>query len=225
MEAASKSKSKITKSLTHNVVNVLGKKISTIKIDANVFSSKIYNQSMFDLIQLERAKLRQGSHSTKSRAMVSGGGRKPWRQKGTGRARQGSIRSPQWRGGGVVFGPTPEKNYLKSMNKKEIKFAYRSGLTEKYKKGSFIILDNITFKNSSTKDFKKILTNLKIDDKKVLFILSRENDNEKKTYLSSRNLPNVFPISYQELLLDDILNSDKIFISKNTFELLEKRFA
>ncbi len=205
-----------------NIVNVLGQKVSTIELNDEVFSIKPHNQSMFDLVLSERASLRQGTHSTKNRTEVSGGGRKPWKQKGTGRARQGSIRSPQWRGGGIVFGPTPLKNYELKMNKKARKLAMKSGWSLKLKDGQIHTIDNMEFKNPSSKDFIKLLNNIKVNEKKVLLVLNGD-EKEYNTFLSSRNISNVLPVISTEVMLDDILNSQAIITTKKALKEIEGR--
>ncbi|NOQ50170.1 MAG: 50S ribosomal protein L4 [Mycoplasmataceae bacterium] len=203
-----------------DIVNVLGKKLSTIDIADEVFAIKPHNQAMFDLVLAERASLRQGTHSTKTRTEVSGGGRKPWKQKGTGRARQGSIRSPQWRGGGVVFGPTPERNYSLKINRKVKKLALKSGWSYKFSKDQLYIVDNMEFQSPVTKDFKKLLENLQINKKKVLLLLS-DNQKDYNTYLSARNISNVVVYFPRTVLLDDILNADAILMQEDSLRLIE----
>ena len=207
-----------------DVVNVLGASVSKVELSDSVFAIEPHNQSMFDLVLSERASLRQGTHSTKTRTEVAGGGRKPWKQKGTGRARQGSIRSPQWRGGGVVFGPTPNRNYELKINKKVKKLALRSGWTIKAKANELFIIDDMTFKTPSTKDFIKMLSNLKIDNKKVLLILDG-TEIEFNTYLSARNVSNVMPIFSNEIMLDDILNSQAVIFTEKVIKEIEGRLV
>lgn len=205
-----------------NIVNVLGEKVSTTELDDEIFAIEPHNQAMFDTVLSERASLRQGTHSTKTRTEVSGGGRKPWKQKGTGRARQGSIRSPQWRGGGIVFGPTPLRNYDLKVNKKVRKLAMKSGWTLKIKEDKIKIIENMTFENPSSKDFIKMLDNVKANTRKVLLILNGVEE-EWNTYLSARNLGNVLPVFIDEVLLDDILNSDSIVMTEAVIKNIEGR--
>jgi len=206
------------------VVNVLGTEVSTVEMNDSVFGIEPHNQAMFDLVLSERAALRQGTHKTKVRTEVSGGGRKPWKQKGTGRARQGSIRSPQWRGGGIVFGPTPLKNYQLKINKKVKKLALKSGWSLKVKENQIILLDDITFKNPSSKDFVKMLENVKANTRKVLLILDG-NEEDFNTYLSSRNIDNVLIAFSTEVLLDDLLNAKSIITTEKTLKVIEGRLA
>ncbi len=204
-----------------DVVNVLGKKVSDIEILDKVFAIKEpHNQSMFDLVLSERASLRQGTHSTKNRKDVRGGGRKPWRQKGTGRARQGSIRSPQWRGGGVVFGPTPLRNYELKINKKAKKLALKSGWTIKANAKALTFLDSVEFKKPSSKDFGTLLKNLDGIDNKVLLILPADEASHN-TWLSGRNFSNVMIVTPSTVMLDDILNSTKIFMTETAVREIE----
>ena len=207
-----------------NIVNVLGEKVSSINLKDEIFSIEPHNQSMFDLVLSERASLRQGTHSTKTRTEVAGGGRKPWKQKGTGRARQGSIRSPQWRGGGIVFGPTPLKNYELKMNKKARKLAMKSGWSLKFKKGQIHTIENMVFQKPSSKDFVKLLNNIEVNNKKVLLILNGD-EKEYNTFLSSRNLDNVLPVFSTEVMLDDILNSQAIITTQEVLREIEGRLS
>ncbi len=204
-----------------DIYNVLGKKVSDIDLNESIFNIEPHQQAMFDLIMAERAKKRQGTHHTKTRTEVSGGGRKPWRQKGTGRARQGSIRSPQWRGGGVVFGPNKDRNYELKINKKVKKLALKSGWSEKVRENGLTILDEINFNAPSTSDFIQMIKNLKIDDKKVIMLL-KGDDSDYSTYLSSRNLMNVLSVPYMELSLEDILNAESIIATKEVIELIQE---
>lgn len=204
-----------------DIYNVLGKKVSDIELDDSIFSIEPHQQAMFDQIMFERAKKRQGTHHTKTRTEVSGGGRKPWRQKGTGRARQGSIRSPQWRGGGVVFGPKKDRNYELKINKKVKKLALKSGWSEKIRENGLTVLDEINFNAPSTSDFIQMIKNLKIDDKKVI-MLTKGDDSDYNTYLSSRNLMSVLTVPYMELSLEDILNAENIIATKEVIELIQE---
>ena len=207
-----------------NVVNVLGKEVSTTELNDSVFAIAPHNQSMFDLVLSERASLRQGTHKAKTRTEVSGGGRKPWKQKGTGRARQGSIRSPQWRGGGVVFGPTPLKNYELKINKKVKKLALRSGWSLKLEQKQIVLVDDMSFQNPSSKDFIKMLKNIKADARKVLLILEG-NEKDYNTYLSARNIDNVLVVFNSEVLLDDLLNAHSIVTTEAALKTIEGRLA
>lgn len=207
-----------------NVINVLGKQVSSIEVKDEVFAIEPHNQAMFDTVLSERASSRQGTHKTKIRTEVSGGGRKPWKQKGTGRARQGSIRSPQWRGGGTVFGPTPLKNYELKVNKKVRNLALKSGWSVKFAAEQIFVIENINFEKPSSKDFIKLINNIKANERKVMLILNGD-ENEFNTYLSARNLGNVLPVFIDEILLDDILNSTSIIVTESILKNIEGRLS
>ena len=168
------------------VYNQDGANVNEIELNEAVFGIEPNNQTMFDMVLLQRASIRQGTHDTKGRSEVSGGGKKPWRQKGTGRARQGSIRAPQWRGGGTVFGPTPRKYGFK-LNKKVARLALRSALSSKVQDNEFKVLDNIAFDAPKTKAMVKVLANLNAEGK-TLLVVDEINDN---VMLSARNIPNL----------------------------------
>src|SRR5690554_539189 len=149
------------------VYNQLGAEVGKINLNKNVFGIEPNMQAVYDVVNAERAAMRQGTHKTKTRTEVRGGGRKPWRQKGTGRARQGSIRSPQWRGGGVVFGPTP-RSYKVKLNKKVKNLAFRSALSSFVQNEKLFVLDKLVIENGKTKEFQTVLDNLKLDRKSVV---------------------------------------------------------
>ena len=167
------------------IVNLNGEKIKDRKLNENIFAIEPNKNVLYDAIILARASLRQGTHSTKTRAEVSGGGRKPWRQKGTGHARQGSIRAVQWRGGGIAFGPTP-RDYSKKMNRKERRLALKSALATKAP--DMIIVEELKLATPKTKDMKNLLANLKLDNTKTLIIVKELDEN---IILASRNLANI----------------------------------
>ena len=139
------------------LLNVKGEKIKDIKLSDEVFGIEPNNQTIYDAVVLKQASMRQGTHKVKTRSEVSGGGRKPWRQKGTGNARQGSIRAPHFVGGGVVFGPTTERNYTKKQNRKERRLALKSALTYKARENGIVVVENIELSSNKTKDFIKLL--------------------------------------------------------------------
>jgi large subunit ribosomal protein L4 len=151
------------------VLNQLGAEVGRINLKKEVFDVEPNMQAVFDVVNAQRAAMRQGTHKTKNRTEVRGGGRKPWRQKGTGRARHGSIRSPQWRGGGVVFGPTP-RSYKLKVNRKVVKLALKSLLTDRFKSGNLVVVDKFELEDHKTKKFVEILKNLNAYDKKVIVI-------------------------------------------------------
>ncbi len=203
-----------------DIFNVLGTKVADLEVSDAVFNVEPHNQAMFDLVLAERASLRQGTHQTKNRSAVKGGGRKPWKQKGTGRARQGSIRSPQWKGGGVVFGPQSERNYTLKINRKIRKLALRSGWTIKFAKKQIYVLDDITFQKPVTKDFVKMLDNLKLKNVKVLLLLNSE-EKEFNTYLAARNIENVLIYRPETVMLDDLLKAQAIVTREETLKAIE----
>ena len=203
-----------------DVLNVLGKSTSSVELADSVFAIEPHNQAMFDLVLSERAAQRQGTHQVKNRSAVRGGGRKPWRQKGTGRARQGTIRAPQWRGGGVVFGPQSNRNYTLKINKKVKNLALRSGWSIKAKENQIVLVDTMEFKLPKTQDFMKMIKNLKANDRKTLLILS-DVDKEVNTFLSARSVTNVMPLFHTDVLLDDILNADRVLMTEATARLIE----
>ena len=165
------------------------------------------------------SKARQSSASTKTRSEVSGGGRKPWRQKGTGNARQGSIRATQWRGGGIVFGPTPNKNYTKKQNKKERRLAILSALSYKKLDKELIVVDKVDFKTNKTKEMISVLDKLNIRNNKVLFVVDELTDN---LCLATRNLPNVKIITFDEVNVYDVVNADNMLITEKGLTKLEE---
>lgn len=190
-----------------------GTKAGVVEANEGVFGIELNQHVLFQAVTLQRASLRQGTHSTKGRSEVSGGGRKPWRQKGTGRARQGSIRSPQWRGGGTVFGPTP-REYGFKMPRKMRRLAIRSAISSKVKEGNVFALETLVFDSIKTKNFKEMLNNLNID-KKVLFVVSELNEN---AILSGRNIPGVTFIESTGLNVLDVLGHNKVVFTKDAVE-------
>lgn len=190
-----------------------GTKIGAVEANDAVFGIEPNQHVLFQAVTLQRASLRQGTHKTKGRSEVSGGGRKPWRQKGTGRARQGSIRSPQWRGGGIVFGPTP-RSYSFKMPRKMRRLALRSALSSKVAANEVFALETLSFDSIKTKNFKEMMTKLGLD-KKVLFVVSEYEEN---SLLSARNIPGVTMIETTGLNVLDILGSNKVVFTKDAVE-------
>lgn len=190
-----------------------GTKAGVVEANDAVFGIEPNQHVLFQAVTLQRASLRQGTHKTKGRSEVSGGGRKPWRQKGTGRARQGSIRSPQWRGGGIVFGPTP-RDYGFKMPRKMRRLAIRSAISTKVAANELFALETLTFDSIKTKNFKEMLTNLNLD-KKVLFVVSEFEEN---ALLSGRNIPGVTIIETTGLNVLDILGHNKVVFTKDAVE-------
>ena len=200
------------------LLNLKGEKIKDIKLNDEVFGIEPNNQTIYDAVVLKGASMRQGSHSTKTRSEVSGGGRKPWRQKGTGNARQGSTRAPHWRHGGIVFGPTTEKNYTKKQNKKERRLALKSALTYKATDKEIIVLDEFKLKTPKTKELLKLLEDLKIS-KKSLIVVKELTD---ELILASRNLSNVKVIESHEINTYDVINYDNLVITEEAVKMLEE---
>lgn len=197
---------------TLQVQNLEGKELREIKLADTVFGITPNTQAMFDAVMVQRAALHQGTHKVKNRSEVRGGGRKPWRQKGTGRARQGSIRSPQWRGGGVVFGPTP-RSYDIKLNRKVRRLALRSALSQKVVDGELKVVENLVLEEIKTKGFIQALEALNIADKKVIFVVDANEDFDN-AYLSMRNLRNVMLLSVETLNVYDIMNADVLVLTE-----------
>ncbi|MDE8329155.1 50S ribosomal protein L4 [Erysipelothrix rhusiopathiae] len=194
-----------------DILNLEGKSLRELELNEAVFGIEPNNQTIFEAVVMQQASLRQGTHKTKNRTEVRGGGRKPWRQKGTGRARQGSIRSPQWRGGGVVFGPTP-RSYKYSLNRKVRRLALRSALSQKVMDSEMSVVENLTVENVKTKEFIAVMDALKLN-KKTLFVVSAE-ENIDNAYLSMRNLSNTMMLDVKGLNVYDIVNCDQIVFTE-----------
>ena len=197
------------------VIDQKGKDAGEVTLNDDVFGIKPNESVVFDAIIRQRAGRRQGTSKVKNRSAVRGGGKKPWKQKGTGRARQGSIRSPQWRGGGVVFGPTP-RSYAYSMPRKQRRLAIKSVLSQKLIDEDLVVLDQLTMSAPKTKEFKSILDGLKVEGK-VLVV----SDDQNVQY-SARNLPNVKVITANGLNVEDVVNYDKLVLTKEAIEKIEK---
>ncbi|MBF7139635.1 50S ribosomal protein L4 [Pediococcus pentosaceus] len=197
-----------------------GTKNGDVELNADIFGIEPNNDVVFEAVVMQRASMRQGTHAVKNRSAVRGGGRKPWRQKGTGRARQGSIRSPQWRGGGIVFGPTP-RSYAYSIPKKMRRLALKSVLSQKVLDESLVVVDEFKFETPKTKDFVQSLGNLNVD-KKALLVL--EEDNESAV-LAARNLSNVKIVEPEGINVLDIMNSDKLVITQKALSQVEEALA
>ena len=191
------------------VYNQDGANVNEIELNEAVFGIEPNKQTMFDMVLLQRASIRQGTHDTKGRSEVRGGGKKPWRQKGTGRARQGSIRAPQWRGGGTVFGPTPRKYGFK-LNKKVARLALKSALSCKVRDEEFKVLDTIAFDAPKTKD------NV---EGKTLLVMDEINEN---VALSARNIPNVMILDAAGINVYDILNSSNMICTEAAIKKIEE---
>ena len=200
-----------------SLLNQTGSSVGEIELNDAVFGIAPNSNVLFDAVVAQRASLRQGNHKVKNRSEVAGGGRKPWKQKGTGRARQGSIRSPQWRGGGVVFGPVP-RSYSYKLPKKVRRLALRSALSAKVLEQNFIVLESLMFDAPKTKDFLKVLKDLSIE-KKALFVTAELDENVAK---SARNIPGVSVVSATGINVLDLLGHDKIVVTKAAVEKIEE---
>ena len=198
------------------LLNLKGEKLKDINLDKEIFGIEVNDKVLYDAIILTRASLRQGTHKTKNRSEVSGGGRKPWRQKGTGHARQGSIRATQWVGGGIPFGPRP-RDYSIKMNRKERRLALLSALTNKAK--DMVVVEDLTLKTPKTKDLKAILAGLKLEDTNTLIIVKELEEN---LILASRNLQNVVLIDASEINVLDLVAADKVLTTEDAIRKIEE---
>ena len=199
------------------VLNLNGETKEDITLNDTVWNTEINEIVLSDAIKLQMASLRQGTHDTKGRSEVSGGGRKPWRQKGTGRARQGTIRAPHWVGGGIVFGPTP-RDYGFKMNKKERRLALRSALSDKFQNKELCVVENLELATPKTKDFKKVLETLKLEGK-TLIVTDGENGN---ACLAARNLTNLHVIEPSSINVLDLVGADNLLIDVESVKKIEE---
>ncbi len=200
------------------LLNLKGEKVKDINLNEEIFGITPNNAVLNDAVILSMASLRQGTHKTKNRSEVSGGGRKPWRQKGTGHARQGSIRAVQWVGGGRYGTPVP-RDYSKKQNRKERQLAIRTALTEKADAKELIIVDNFTVKTPKTKEMVDILNALKVTDKKVLLVVKEFDDN---IILASRNVQNLVLILADEINVLDIIGTDVMVMTEDALKYVEE---
>ena len=200
------------------LLNLNGEKVKDLTLNDKIWNIEINDAVLYDAITFARAGMRQGTAKTKTRAEVSGGGRKPWKQKGTGRARQGSTRSPQWRGGGIVFGPTP-RDYSKKMNKKERKLAMLSILSSKYQNKELIVVENFDLKTNKTKDLIKVLENLKANDKTALIVTNSDNEN---LVLAARNNKNLTVVPVDKINVLEIAANTNLIIDENGVKTIEE---
>ncbi len=199
------------------VLNQKGEKVKDLTLKDSVWNVEVNEAVMHDAIVLAQASLRQGTASTKTRSEVSGGGRKPYKQKGTGNARQGSTRSPQWPGGGIVFGPKP-RNYDKKQNKKERRLALKSALTSKFKDKELVVVESLNMETNKTKNFNEMLKNLKIEGK-ALVVYSEDNEN---LFLASRNNQNVAVLSFDEINVLDLVATNYLLIDESSVKKIEE---
>lgn len=204
------------------VYDITGKQTGEeIELMDYVFGVEFNEAVVHQAVVMQQANERQGTHATKTRGMVRGGGRKPWKQKGTGRARAGSVRSPLWVGGGTVFGPAP-RSHAKDMPRKARRLAIRCALSAKVAEGALVVVDNLTFDAPKTKDAVAMLTGFEAADKKALIITDGENENVEK---SSRNIEKVKALSNDCLNVYDILNAEKILLAKDAVARIEEVLA
>lgn len=208
---------------TMDVLNQTGTVVEQVELNKNVFGVKPNENVVFDAIQVYMSNCRQATAKTKKRDEVSGGGRKPWRQKGTGRARQGSTRSPQWRGGGVVFGPTGEQNFTIKQNRKEYRLALKSVLSEKVKNKDLVVVNEIRYEKPQTKAAKEMLKTLNTKNK-TLFVVSEDSVNYE-ALLSMSNLSNVLVLFADEINVYDVVNSDSVVMTLDAFKSIEEVLA
>ena len=202
-----------------SVYNMEGKEVGTMELNDAIFGVEINEHLVHMAVVQQLANKRQGTQKAKTRSEVSGGGRKPWRQKGTGHARQGSIRAPQWTGGGVVFAPTP-RDYSFKLNKKEKRAALKSALTSKVQENKFIVLDELKMDEVKTKKFAAVLGNLNVN--KALVVL---NDNDQNVVLSARNIPDVKTALTNTINVYDILKYNTVIVTKAAVETIEEVYA
>lgn len=200
-----------------SVLNIKGEKVSDITLNAAVWGIEPNDAVLYDAITLARNSMRQGTHETKTRSEVSGGGRKPWKQKGTGRARQGSIRATQWRGGGIAFGVNPT-NFTFKINKKERVLALKTALTYKNTEKALVVLDSVKLDTLKTKEITNILTTLELSGK-ILFVTKNENEN---LYMATRNLGNVLVLMADEINCYDIVNADVMVVEEEAVSTIEE---
>ena len=200
------------------LLNLKGEKVKDINLNEEIFGITPNKNVLTDAIILSMASLRQGTHKTKNRSEVSGGGRKPWRQKGTGHARQGSIRAVQWVGGGKYGTPVP-RDYSKKQNRKERQIAIKSALAEKVANNELLVLENLNIATPKTKDMINVLETLKIADKKVLLVVKEFDEN---LILASRNLKNLVLILADEINVLDIVGTDVMVVTEDALKFIEE---
>ena len=203
-----------------SVFNMKGAEVGTIDLNDAVFGVEVNEHLVHLAVVQQLANNRQGTQKAKTRSEVSGGGRKPWRQKGTGHARQGSTRAPQWTGGGVVFAPVP-RDYTVKMNKKEKRAALKSALTSKVRDSKFIVLDELSFDEIKTKNFVEVLNNLKVDKKAIVVM----PEIDEKVIMSARNIPTVQTTLVNTLNVYDVMNGGTVIVTKDAVAKIEEVLA
>ena len=208
------------------LLNQSGEKIKDLELSADVFGVEINQQVIYDVVNCQRAAMRQGTHDTKGRSEVRGGGKKPWRQKGTGRARQGSIRAPQWRGGGTVFGPTP-RSYAFKLNKKVKQLGLKNTLTYKVNENKLVAVDAIKFDEVKTKNFVKFLNDIKVEGKTIVIcspaeLDTVENPSAMNAYLSARNIDTVILAPADNASVYEILSCKNLVLTSAAIAYYEE---
>lgn len=203
------------------VYNIAGQQTGEIELNDAVFGVEVNETVVHQALVMQLASQRQGTAATKTRAMVRGGGKKPWKQKGTGRARAGSIRSPLWIGGGVVFGPQP-RSYSFRMPRKARRLAIKSALTAKLQSGELVVLEGVQFEQPKTKQVVELLKNFGLEERKALLITEETNENVEK---SSRNIPGVKALAASGLNVFDLLHHDKLLITRDAVARIEEVLA
>ena len=200
------------------LMDLNGKKVKDVNLEKTIFGIEPNDVVLKDAIVLGRAALRQGTHKTKTRSEVSGGGRKPWRQKGTGNARQGSIRAVQWVGGGIAFGPVP-RDYSKKQNRKERRLALKSAYSYKAKENNIVVVNKLKLTTPKTKDMVKVLKSLSLENSRTLIIVKEYDEN---VILASRNLQNVAVATAPEVSALDVVSSQKLLIEEEALEMIKE---
>ena len=203
-----------------SVYNMEGKEVGTIELSDAIFGVEINEHLVHMAVVQQLANNRQGTQKAKTRSEVSGGGRKPWRQKGTGHARQGSTRSPQWTGGGVVFAPVP-RDYSFKLNKKEKRAALKSALTDKLANEKLVVVDKLAFDEIKTKNFVNVMNNLNVNTKALVVL----NDNDVNVIKSANNVPSVKTTLTNTVNVYDILNADKLVLTQDAVKTIEEVYA
>ena len=201
------------------VYNMEGKEVGTLDLNDAVFGVEVNEHLVHMAVLQQLANNRQGTQKAKTRSEVRGGGRKPWRQKGTGHARQGSTRAPQWKGGGVVFAPVP-RDYSFKMNKKEKRAALKSALTSRVQENKLIVIDELRFDEIKTKNFKAVMDNLNVTKAYVVL-----NDNDEKVVMSARNLPNVQTALTNTINVYDVMKGGTVILTKDAAKTIEEVYA
>ena len=203
-----------------SVYNMEGKEVGTIELNDAVFGVEVNEHLVHMAVVQQLANNRQGTQKAKTRSEVSGGGRKPWRQKGTGHARQGSTRSPQWTGGGVVFAPVP-RDYSFKINKKEKRAALKSALSDKVANGKLVVVDALTFDAPKTKEFAKVMSNLNVNEKALVVL----NNNDANVVLSAKNIPTVKTSLTNTINVYDVVNAKTLVLTQDAVKTIEEVYA